>query len=398
MGVFQAGLLIPVAVAPVIGGALAGTLGWRSIFWCLAIYSGVFLVFLVLLLPETLRSVVGNGSRVPRSLLGRYPLRFYQARTRTKWVRQNESGNEEKRKSVDLMGPLRILFSKQAAPMMVYTAVYYTVWQMAITAMSTLFEEKYGLNDTQIGLTFIGNGVGSIIGTLVTGKMLNVDYRRVMGQWNAEKERSSSASDPEIDTSKSDTTTDEKVAGSSPGPSDPRECTTNPPPISSSSYPNDACTGPEETSTNPTTQKKTPTATFPLEKARLSRLPYISLLQSLSILLFGWSLNYSSHIHISVPIISTFITGWTAVSTLSIATTYLVDIFHEKSAAAGASLNLVRCLLAAGGASFVMPLITKIGVGWAFTAFVGLQGVAVGGLFVQMRCGGRWRGNKVGLS
>lgn len=38
MGVFQAGLLVPVVVGPVIGGALAGSsLGWRSIFWALAI-------------------------------------------------------------------------------------------------------------------------------------------------------------------------------------------------------------------------------------------------------------------------------------------------------------------------------------------------------------------------
>ncbi|KAM7184072.1 Major facilitator superfamily domain containing protein [Naviculisporaceae sp. PSN 640] len=391
MGVFQAGLLVPVAVAPVIGGALAGTLGWRSIFWCLAIYSGVFLVFLVLLLPETLRSVVGNGSLVPKSILGRYPLRFYQARTRTKWVRQERPRKKEEKKSVDLMGPLRILFSKQAAPMMLYTAVYYTVWQMTITAMSTLFEEKYGLDDTQIGLTFIGNGVGSIIGTLVTGKILNVDYRRVMDQWNAEKGQSSLASDPETDTTESSPTKREKVGESNPGNnlhrrlSGRRDSTTERPNTG------DPCSSPEQSAESRTTEPKTTGTSFPLEKARLSRLPYISLLQCLSILLFGWSLNYSSHIHISVPIISTFITGWTAVSTLSTATTYLVDIFHDKSAAAGASLNLVRCLLAAAGASFVMPLITNIGVGWAFTAFVGLQGVAVGGLFVQMRCGGRWR-------
>ncbi|KAM7209908.1 hypothetical protein V8F06_014711, partial [Rhypophila decipiens] len=130
---------------------------------------------------------------------------------------------------------------------------------------------------------------------------------------------------------------------------------------------------------------------FPLEKARLPRLPLLSLIQCLSILLFGWSLAYSERVHISIPILSTFITGWTAVSTLSIATTYLVDIFHDKSAAAGASLNLVRCLLAAGGASFVEPLIGKIGAGWAFTVFVGIQGVAILGLAVQIRWGGGWR-------
>ncbi|KAM7212871.1 MFS multidrug transporter [Rhypophila decipiens] len=342
MGVFQAGLLVPVAVAPVIGGALAGSLGWRWIFWFLAIYSGVFLVLLVLVLPETLRSVVGNGSLVPNNVMLRYPLRIYQKRSTIQWA-PGKTEVKSQKKSVDLTGPFRILFSKQAAPMMVYTAVYYTVWQMTITAMSALFKEKYGLSDTQIGLTFIGNGMGSIIGTLVTGKILNMDYKRVMDQFNAEKQTL-----PVI--SKQD---------------------------------------------SPSTTK---TKTFPLEKARLPRLPLLSLIQCVSILLFGWSLAYSEKVHISIPILSTFITGWTAVSTLSIATTYLVDIFHDKSAAAGASLNLVRCLLAAGGASFVGPLIGKIGAGWAFTVFVGIQGVAILGLAVQIRWGRAWREEKEKVS
>lgn len=82
MGIFQAGLLVPVAVGPVIGGALAGSLGWRSIFWVLMIYSAVFLAVLLILLPETLRSLVANGSLVPSNPMARYPLHAYQKLTR----------------------------------------------------------------------------------------------------------------------------------------------------------------------------------------------------------------------------------------------------------------------------------------------------------------------------
>lgn len=53
MRVFQAGLLVPVAVGPIIGGGISGSLGWRAIFWFLTIYSGVFLVSLLVLLPDT---------------------------------------------------------------------------------------------------------------------------------------------------------------------------------------------------------------------------------------------------------------------------------------------------------------------------------------------------------
>ncbi|CAN6654758.1 quinidine resistance protein 2 [Trichomonascus vanleenenianus] len=305
MGIFQAGLLVPVAVGPVIGGVLAGSLGWRAIVWFLTIYGGIFLVFLLLLLPETLRSVVANGSVVPSNVLARYPLIVYQKLTKVCWnhaiLPQLAS-----RKRIDVAGPFRILVSKRAALIIVFLAVHYAVWQMSITAMSSLFKSRYGLGEIEIGLTFIANGVGSMIGTLITGKILDLDYSRF-------KEKYESRGDGEED--------------------------------------------------------------FPIERARLRLVPVFSFLQCLSIILFGWTIQY--RVHIAVPIVSTFITGWTAVSTQSVIMTYLVDIFHDRSAAASASLNLARCLFAAGGTSFVMPMINGIGVGLTFTVCAAVQALVL---------------------
>lgn len=324
MGIFQAGLLVPVAVGPIIGGALADCLGWRAIFWFLAIYSGVFVVSLILLMPETLRSVVGNGSRSPSNdLIAQYPLVVYQRTTRIKWDVASEPAA---RKRIDLVGPFRILVSKQAAPVIVFLAVYYAVWQMSITAMSTLLEDRYGLGETEVGLSFIANGVGSMVGTLVMGKVLDNDYRRIKARYdNADGD------------------------GDSDG-------------------------------TN-----------FPLEKARLRLVPIFALLQCASITLFGWTIQYPQKVHMAVPIVSTFITGWTAIATQSVIMTYLVDVFHDRSAAASASLNLARCLFAAAGTSAVMPMVNALGVGLAFTVCVVAQLVALLGLAVQWRFGARWR-------
>jgi multidrug resistance protein len=343
MGIFQAGLLVPVAVGPIIGGALAGSLGWRSIFWFLTIYSGVFLVLLALTLPETLRSIVANGSRVPTSWILKSPLNLYQKTSSVRWNRNVTSEELPPRKRIDLTGPLRILVSKQAGPIIVFLAVYYAVWQMSITAMSSLFADRYGLSETQIGLTFIANGVGSMVGTLITGKILNFDYRRVEARHKA-------------------VATHELHQNSTVG---------------------------ERSSVN---------EDFPIEKARLRLVPLFSILQCLSIILFGWSINYPKQVHIAVPIVSTFITGWTAVSTQSVIMTYLVDVFHDRSAAASASLNLARCLLAAGGTSFVMPMINGIGVGWAFTVCVAVQVLALGLLVVQWKFGARWRREAASLA
>ncbi|KAM5354976.1 hypothetical protein ACJ41O_001622 [Fusarium nematophilum] len=327
MGVFQAGLLAPVAVGPVIGGALAGSLGWRSIFWFLTISCGVFLVLLVFLLPETLRSIVGNGAGVPSTMLVRHPLSLYQRTTKVRRVAGVAASQPATKKHIDLFRPIRILTSKLAAPITIFLAVYYAVWQMSITAMSSLFESKYGLSDTEIGLAFLANGGGSIIGTLVTGKVLDADYRRVKAKY---EDRSD-------------------------------------------------------------TESGMPNAGFSLEKARLRLVPFLALLQCISIAVFGWTIHYPQRVHIAVPIVSTFVTGWTAVSTQSIVMTYLIDIFLGQSAAASASVNLARCLFAAGGTGFVMPMVNNIGVGWAFTVCVGVQIVALTGVGVQWKYGSVWR-------
>jgi multidrug resistance protein len=175
MGIFQARLLVPVAIGPVIGGALAGSLGWRAIFWFLAIYSGIFLLLLIVLFPETLRSMVANGSQIPLNQIARYPLRIYHKKTQTKWKLESYTLKTSERNYIDLNSPFKILIGKKAGPIILFLAIYYATWQMSITAMSSLFKENYSLSETQIGLTFIANGIGSMIGTLVTGKILDID-------------------------------------------------------------------------------------------------------------------------------------------------------------------------------------------------------------------------------
>jgi len=50
------------SLGPVIGGLLGSRVGWRSIFWFLALSSRAVFIVLLALLPETNRSLVGNDS------------------------------------------------------------------------------------------------------------------------------------------------------------------------------------------------------------------------------------------------------------------------------------------------------------------------------------------------
>lgn len=55
MGMFYLGPLCGPLFAPIIGGVLAQTLGWRSTQWFLAIYGAITLIIITFAMPETLR-------------------------------------------------------------------------------------------------------------------------------------------------------------------------------------------------------------------------------------------------------------------------------------------------------------------------------------------------------
>ncbi|KAK0100732.1 hypothetical protein ONS95_007182 [Cadophora gregata] len=331
MGVYQAGLLAPVAVAPVLGGIFAQTLGWTAIFWFLTIYAGAFLVVLIVVLPETLRAMVGNGSRpvtgLSNSLLSyiqrrRHPLSpEEEADLQRTMTSASGSNGSMKKLPVDILGPIKIIFSIEVSFAILFLSIYYTVWQMTVAVMSTLFARTYHLSSLHIGLTFIGNGVGCIIGTLTTGKFLDMDYARFKKGFNGAAED------------------------------------------------------------------------FPLEKARLRTLYLWSVLQMGACLVFGWTLEKG--VHIAVPIICTFVLGWAATSIISVVSTFMVDVYPKKGASATAALNLLRCLMGAGGTAAVLPIVNAIGAGWTFTLLVGIMVVALGLVEVQIRRGLGWRKRRV---
>ena len=61
-GTFNLGPMLAPCIAPAVGGALSQTFGWRSTQWFIVILVTICLLCIALSLPETLRSVAGNGS------------------------------------------------------------------------------------------------------------------------------------------------------------------------------------------------------------------------------------------------------------------------------------------------------------------------------------------------
>ncbi|KAI5199976.1 MFS general substrate transporter [Aureobasidium subglaciale] len=160
MGYFQAGLLLPVALGPLLGGALADSLGWHSIFWFLTIYAVVFLLVLVALLPETLRSLVGDGSVAPPT----YAVSLFSA-----WLAKRDVGLTQStlvpKKRINVLGSITILMERRPMFSMLFVGLYYMVWQMVVTVLSSVFQTTYNMSDLQVGLVYLANGVGLVLRT-----------------------------------------------------------------------------------------------------------------------------------------------------------------------------------------------------------------------------------------
>ncbi|KAJ7162314.1 MFS general substrate transporter [Mycena filopes] len=176
-GVYNVGPLVGPAIGPVLGGALAEALGWRAIFWFLCIASAGCALVLILLLPETLRALVGNGSIPPPGprLIARPLLPLIGRR------KLNSAETQPKaRPHKPFKNPLRLLLNPDILLALSFNGVICAVFYGVNASISTIFHETYPqLNETQLGLCFLAIGGGMLVGSAGSGKLLDWDYQRV---------------------------------------------------------------------------------------------------------------------------------------------------------------------------------------------------------------------------
>ncbi|RMZ91059.1 hypothetical protein DV736_g1697, partial [Chaetothyriales sp. CBS 134916] len=161
MALFALGPLFGPVIGPVAGGYLSEAAGWRWVFWLILIAGGVLTVAGIFLLRET-----------------------YEAVLLEKWTRQlrKDSGNQELRSKLDsglsprqyfirsivrptkmlLLSPIVLIFST-------YMAIVYGYLYLLFTTLTDVFESKYHFSQGSVGLTFLGIGIGSLIGLVVFG-------------------------------------------------------------------------------------------------------------------------------------------------------------------------------------------------------------------------------------
>ena len=163
-------------VGPVFGGILSQYLGYRSIFWFLTIMSGISLLSILVFLPETLRTVAGNGT-VP---LHGFNKPWIYCITGQKEAKEDSIPTLAKKKVTwkTVFAPLGFLVEKDVFITLFFGAIVYTVWSMVTSSTSDLFESRYGLDSLEVGLTFLGNGFGCMSGSYSIGYLMDYNHRR----------------------------------------------------------------------------------------------------------------------------------------------------------------------------------------------------------------------------
>ncbi|KAF2025807.1 MFS general substrate transporter [Setomelanomma holmii] len=329
MGFAGAGILMGPAFGPTLGGVLAQYLGWRSIFFFLAMFSGVLLVVFVFLFPETCRKIVGNGS-VPATGINQSVISWWQQRQLAKQSPDDVDNEETKPKKRKIAWPspmatFRIIAEKESGIMLLYNGFFFTGAMVTMSAIPTLYRNAYHLNELDIGLCYIANGMGSLLSSLTMGYVVDWNFRRHA-----------------------------KAIGMTI-----------------------------------TKGKQQDLSNFPIERVRLEIVLPGHILGILGLIAFGWTVKFQTHL--AGPEIALFIIGF-GISTAFNSTNNLVIDFHrDQPAAATAAINFVRCLMSAGGSAAIIPMCEAMNPGWAFTFLALVYVLLIGVVLWVMRDGMKWR-------
>ncbi|KAL9935134.1 hypothetical protein V8E36_006210 [Tilletia maclaganii] len=425
MGIVQGGSTLGPALGPLFGGLVSQTFGWRGIFWFTFILGIIVLVLVALLLPETIAEARANKA-LPLFIRTAWVDLFTERRHASKAPKplpsaaddEEQESTPKRRKSAReflhrilhaFASPLRSLAAIRQLEVflaLVAFALPFACFYGLTVPLSDQFEQRYGLTQRETGLVFLAPGFGVSMAAVLSGRLMDRSFRKVRAQF----EREWSAPD-----SSQSHAPDEKVvvaaAPSSPAEESSSATASHAGPIETQRRGSDQSSqrtvheeqGVASTSDPAEEPKPAPhqtrglskaetTAYFPLERARLEWYPMWTALMVASYIGYGWTLNFN--VHLSVPIIFTFIAGVACGGQFSILGTILVDYVGGKGSSITAVNNLFRCLTGAIVSAVVQYIINGVGIGWCQTIFAALSLVATLPALAMYMYGPAWRANR----
>ena len=335
IGFMSVGTVLGPSLSPILGGILSQYLGWKSIFWFLAIFSGVVFVLFLVFFPETCRNVVGDGS-VPPAGYNQSLISYLNQRKMTKAGHPPDYEERDalaRARHVHFPNPLstlRIIAEKETALILVYSSLVYAGYYAISTTITTQFSIMYGYDDLVLGLCFVPISAGGILATVTNGKWDPVDgnYRRHAKRLGMPLRKN----------------------------------------------------------------KQQDLTDFPIERARLEVMLPLIYFSCAIVLIYGWVLN--AKVTVAGPLVLLFFLGFGITGAFKVVQILIIDITPGKPATATAAFNLVRCLMGAAMTALVNPMINAMGNGWTFTFVAFVWVVFSPMLLVLLRKGPQWRTEK----
>ncbi|KAK2606852.1 hypothetical protein N8I77_005576 [Diaporthe amygdali] len=339
LSVYQAIRNFSIAIGPLIGGALSQTWGFRSTFIFLAVSAGLVIITMVMFLPETLRTVAGNGSVRVKSI-------FYKPLWDSICRKPSDLTGPDKTvrrmpKPRDFVKPLCMLSETDTLLNLIFGAVAYSIWSIVNATTPALLGETFGLSESQLGYASLPNGIGTIMGSWLAGRLMDRDYRTVEITY--------------------------KIAH---GITDDRE-------ISLKSIPGD----------------------FPIEKARFRYVFWSAPLLAVFTALYGaalWKPSLTSKPGwLAVPLTLQLLIALTSNMIFAINSTLITDLHPGNGAAATAMNNFARCGLSAGAVPAAHHLIEKFGRLQTFGGMAVAFALCISLAIMSRIWGMKWRNNRL---
>lgn len=322
------------SLGPIIGGLLTDSLGWRSIFWFLAICGIVVLILILFFFPETCRPIVGDGSIVPPKTHQTFVQLIKNRRSRRNGGSQSPvppsaapegKAPGSKFAGKHLLTSIKLLWNRELGLLLAYGGLIYSGINAISAALPTQFTKIYGFNSLEIGCMFLPMAGGSVIAVGVAGKALNWNYRRHATRLGLTVDKT----------------------------------------------------------------RQIDLIDFPIERARLE--VAIPLLYVSAIVMISWGWALESQTSVAVPCVLSFCMGVVYIGVINVFNALITDLYRKEAGAAVAANWFVRCMFGAVMTAVIQPLIESIGVGWAYTIFGASYIVFSPCLFLIMWKGMGWR-------
>ncbi|KAH3678374.1 hypothetical protein WICMUC_001391 [Wickerhamomyces mucosus] len=190
MGLLSGLALTGQGFGSLIGAGLIAGFDWRAIFWFLVIASSVVLSFIIFLLPETKRTIVGNGSVIPQSIFNRAPI-LYLSHVRKAWdldtpdidllVSQNRP---------EYFAPFKIMAKPELFILLLNQGLHMALWVVLLTSLTTQLSKNYNFTVLKIGFSYLPAGIAGLVGSIISGRLLDWNFKRNLKNFNSVKENS----------------------------------------------------------------------------------------------------------------------------------------------------------------------------------------------------------------